>query len=963
LTPTTPAALEIHISEWTGLATTSPVDQTASATGNGTAISSGAATTTASGELIFGYTFPVNNATAGSGFTGLSLVNGDLDEYQIQSTAGSIAATFTQTSGAWFALMATFKPVGAGSNPTWSISGTITPATAGMGVNLTGAATGTTSTDASGNYTFSGLQNGTYTVTPAASGYSFTPSSQSVTVSGGNVANINFTDQTVTSAALAIDVNVSKDNGSASTAITSPTFSSKSGNELLLALVATDSTSSNMTVTGVTGGGLTWSLARRTNAQGGTSEIWRAFATNTLNNVSVTANLSQNVVGSMTVLSFSGADPATPIGATGSGSAASGAPTASLVTTRNNSWVVGVGNDYSRAVARTVPSNQILIHQDLAPVGDTYWVQRLSATTPTSPTTVIINDTAPTNDNYNLSIAEVLPTSSGSGGGGTTPPTVAVIAPAPNGYAVSKTTLAASASDNVAVAGVQFMIDGVNVGTELTSAPYYMTWDSTTVSNGTHTLAARARNTANLTSTASITINVDNSGSPATVGSWSSAVSLPTVAVNLLLLKNNKLMFYEDGASATIWDYINNTFTSTPDTADLFCSGHAFLADGRVLVVGGFGGGSSDGIANAEIFDPVANLWTPVPNMSYARWYPTATTLSDGRIIVTAGWNKGPHDNVGIPEVYDPSTNKWTQLTAANNPFESYPFIYQLPDGRLLHIGGSEYATITEALDLGTNTWTTIDSRIIDGASPAMYLPSKFVKAGSASDSQGGSAPVFNTTYVLDMTAPSPAWQQVPSMVYPRSFMNMTVLPDGTVLATGGETDRNGGTIANAVYAAELWSPTTQTWTTMASMHTPREYHSTALLLPDGRVLQSGMGSDFGNVPDEKSAEFYSPPYLFKGARPTISQAPAQISYNTNFFVGTPDAASITKVVLIRNGGVTHFFDQNTRYVPLTFSQASGGLTVIAPVDGRLAPPGYYMLFLVNSNGVPSVAPMVQVGP
>jgi len=111
-----------------------------------------------------------------------------------------------------------------------------------------------------------------------------------------------------------------------------------------------------------------------------------------------------------------------------------------------------------------------------------------------------------------------------------------------------------------------------------------------------------------------------------------------------------------------------------------------------------------------------------------------------------------------------------------------------------------------------------------------------------------------------------------------------------------GETDRNGGNISNAVYAAELWSPTTQTWTTMASMHTPCEYHSTALLLPDRRVVESGMGSDFGNVPDEKSAEFYSPPYLFKGARPTISQAPSQISYSTNFSVSTPDAASIAQV-------------------------------------------------------------------
>jgi Galactose oxidase-like, Early set domain/SdrD B-like domain len=130
---------------------------------------------------------------------------------------------------------------------------------------------------------------------------------------------------------------------------------------------------------------------------------------------------------------------------------------------------------------------------------------------------------------------------------------------------------------------------------------------------------------------------------------------------------------------------------------------------------------------------------------------------------------------------------------------------------------------------------------------------------------------------------------------------------------------------------------------------------------PDGRVPESGMGADFGNVPDEKSAEFYSPPYLFKGARPTITQAPAQVQYNATFFVGTPDAASIANVSLIRTGAVTHFFDENERYLPLTFTQTTGGLNVTAPVDANLAPPGFYMLFIINSNGVPSVAPFVQV--
>lgn len=144
-------------------------------------------------------------------------------------------------------------------------------------------------------------------------------------------------------------------------------------------------------------------------------------------------------------------------------------------------------------------------------------------------------------------------------------------------------------------------------------------------------------------------------------------------------------------------------------------------------------------------------------------------------------------------------------------------------------------------------------------------------------------------------------------------------------------------------------------------MKTPREYHGTALLLPDGRVVESGMGADFGNVPDQLSAEFFSPPYLFKGPRPTITQAPTQMEYGQSYSVGRQDAASISSVVLIRTGAVTHFHDQNTRYVPVSFSQVSGGVIVTAPPDGNAAPPEYYMLFLVRTAGVPSVPMFVQI--
>ena len=854
------------------------------------------------------------------------------------------------------------------SAATWNISGATNPPLAGATIALSGAAATSTGTAVDGSYTFSNLSNGNYTITPSSPGVVFTPASLNITVNGANATGENFADQPQSSGALAIDAKVFGDSLSAATTVSASALSTSQPNEMLLAFVATDYLSgSNTTVANITGGGLVWSLVRRTNVQSGSSEVWRAFAAGTLSNVVVTATLSQKVYSTISVVSFSGADisgsnGSGAIGATASANATSGAPKVALTTTRNGSWVFGVGNDFDNAISRTPTNGQAIVHQDLSTSGDTYWVQMLNAPTPASGTSVTLSDSAPTGDRYNLTAVEILPS------GGTvvsSPPNVSLLAPASGATVSGLTTVAANASSTSStITSVQFVLDGSNLGSALTNAPYYLTWDTTKNTAGAHTLTAIAYDASGLSASATaFTITVDNTGNPAVVGSWSAPVTLDAVAVNLILLPNNKLLYYDDGATPTVWDYQKNVSASTPTNADLFCSGHAELADGRVLVVGGFGDGTgSIGIANAEIFDSTNNSWIPVPNMKYKRWYPTATTLSDGRILVTAGWQTSNHTNAGIPEIYDPSTNIWTQLNNANNPFETYPFIFVLPDGRIIHVGGSEYATNTDVLDLNTQSWSVLDSRIIEGGSAAMYLPNKIVKAGSASDSQN-SGPSSNTTFVLDLTQPSPAWQQTPSMAYARSFLNLTTLPDGTVLATGGESDKNGGNIANAVYTAELWSPQTQAWSTMAAMHTPREYHSTALLLPDGRVVESGMGADFGNVPDEQSAEFFSPPYLFKGTRPTISQAPNQVHYGTGFSISTPDASTISKAVLIRLGAVTHFFDQNTYYVPLTFQAAAGALNITAPVDGRTAPPGYYMLFIVNSNGVPSIAPIVQVGP
>jgi hypothetical protein len=286
-----------------------------------------------------------------------------------------------------------------------------------------------------------------------------------------------------------------------------------------------------------------------------------------------------------------------------------------------------------------------------------------------------------------------------------------------------------------------------------------------------------------------------------------------------------------------------------------------------------------------------------------------------------------------------------------------------LPDGRVLVAADGEAPIVSEVLNLNSLTWTAVGGTATpDGGSSAMYLPSKVLKMGTSVDPDDAVVPAVATAYVLDMTQTTPAWRQVASMAFPRTFHNTTILPNGNVLVTGGGTTSNATGVADAVLPVEAWSPTTETWTTLGSISAPRLYHSEALLLPDGRVLISGGGrfNDDTEVTDQFNAEFFSPPYLFKGARPTISSAPSQLSYGQNFTVGTPNATGIAQVSLIRFGSVTHAINMSQRFIPLSFSVGSNSLTVTAPVNANLAPPGNYMLFIVGTNGVPSVAAIVH---
>ena len=428
---------------------------------------------------------------------------------------------------------------------------------------------------------------------------------------------------------------------------------------------------------------------------------------------------------------------------------------------------------------------------------------------------------------------------------------------------------------------------------------------------------------------------------------------------------------YGNEVSAQVWDPGTGNFVAVPNNnTDIFCSGHSALADGRILVIGGHGSSYTTDIGSADvnIFDPIRVQWSLASRMAYRRWYATATTLPDGKVLATSGNDVSATSYVNTPEIYDPSTNVWTQLTLSSLQLPLYPHLFVLPSGKLAYTGNTEGDSYpaplsgsrdTRTLDLASGAWTTVVPSTIDGDS-VMYAPGKIMKAGSSNDGcfNGGSS--VSTTSVIDLNQPAPVWQQTSPMANARTHHNLTLLPDGSVLVTGGGGLKNGCDTSEVVYAAELWSPATQTWTTMAAATIPRLYHSTAVLLPDGRVLVAGGGRN-QNAPNELSAELYSPPYLFKGARPSITSAPSSATYGGSFFVSTPDGATIGSVALMRPGAATHSFNQDQRLINLSFQQTTDGITIQSPANANLAPPGYYMIFLVNQSGVPSIAAFIQL--
>lgn len=498
---------------------------------------------------------------------------------------------------------------------------------------------------------------------------------------------------------------------------------------------------------------------------------------------------------------------------------------------------------------------------------------------------------------------------------------------------------------------------------------------------------------------------------PAADGRWAPPVAVPTSAIHAILLPTGKVLWLSKRASesaggeAFLHDPAEGTTRAVPPPdvpypdgsvapANLFCSGHAQLADGRILVAGGNlayrrsnePGESWKGSRWLFTFNPWTETWTrQATDMAGGRWYPTVTTLPDGRALITGGWDESGNDvsNDDL-EVFTPSadpdgadgsvakvgTRPWAQL---------YPHMFVVPATTAAGAGSvrvvmtgpaGRYPANAAVLDTATWQWRGVPFLPTNREFGAAVLlpggpdgPRRVMVTGGADTPTDPTA--TRTTAVLDLADPGAGFTPGPPLVTPRTHVNTVLLPDGSVLAVGGGSGSSdassGGVYAGPVYRSEILDPGADSFRPVDTQQVERTYHSTALLLPDGRVLSAG--DDRPTHAAYRTAETYSPPYLFRGSRPVVTFAPRAARYDADIHVATPSPETIAGAVLIRPASVTHATDMDQRSIAMDLAVEPGGVTLRTPRDGTIAPPGYYMLFLLDREGVPSVARWLRLDP
>ena len=458
-------------------------------------------------------------------------------------------------------------------------------------------------------------------------------------------------------------------------------------------------------------------------------------------------------------------------------------------------------------------------------------------------------------------------------------------------------------------------------------------------------------------------------------GAWSAVQRWPLSAIHAMILPNGKVLTYGTnrngrpsyGFTYDVWDPRTGNHTTLPvrTATNLFCSAQTVLPwSGEVLLTGGDenglpGGGFNDAVNDVNLFDPADNTLRRLgSSTAQARWYPTTTTLPNGEVLVHGGRDDQPKMKPSLlPEVYGP--DGWRRLTGAASAqvYGSgrwwYPRSWVAPNGKVFIVTKGDRGMWM--LDTaGRGSVRRVGT--YPGPSTNNTTPAAMFDEGRILITRGG-----GRAAVIDITGARPKVSETGALRSYRAWSDATVLADGQVLVTGGASRYQ--QLGAATNHAEIWNPTTGRWRKGASARKARLYHSTAILLPDATVLTAGGGPPGPVV--NLNAEVYHPPYLFAdGGRP--AQRPritgvGEVAWGGSFDVDVAGADKVSKVSLVRTGSVTHSFDMDQRFLNLDFVQSGDHLTVTAPRNRNVAPPGQYMLFVFDGHGVPSVAEIVQL--
>lgn len=452
------------------------------------------------------------------------------------------------------------------------------------------------------------------------------------------------------------------------------------------------------------------------------------------------------------------------------------------------------------------------------------------------------------------------------------------------------------------------------------------------------------------------------------VGAWSPVEPWPLIAIHSVLMPDGRVLTYgstPDGHQSGIfgvdvWDPAAGPdagHLALPNTTgtDIFCSSQVVLASGsQVFIAGGdnWTGSATTNTANnnSNLFDYGNDTLTRQSDMNRARWYSSSMTLLDGRVYIQGGTSGEDH-----PEVRQ-ANGSFQLLTGADTSglFYFFPRNFVAPDGRVFGIDANAkmYYVNTAGNGSLTQNWQFTGSKGRD-ANTAMYRPGRILQYGGNT----------KTAKIIDLTSGAPVVTSTSSLSSNRRWGVATVLPDGKVLATGGSDVAN--EMTGVAYAAEIWDPTTGKWTLGAAEARARLYHSTALLLPDASVLVAGGGADGPQT--NLNAEIYYPPYLFSASgnpasRPVIDAAPSFIEIGGSFTLDLAGTTGASRVTLVKTGSVSHGFNMDQRFVELTFQQSGGRLTVQGPARSADAPPGFYMIFVLNAAGTPSIGRIARIG-